>query len=204
MPPKPKFSREDIIDIAFEFVRENGWEGLSARYIAKQLNSSTMPIYSILGSMQEIEKEIVRKALNLFYGYCEREKTGDPFEDSGIGYIEFAKKEKHLFRSINDEKHAPMRREITRDYWRALGESLSDYGPFKGLSKEQIDHIRVARWFLVHGMASLVNTASTTFEREEEFTRVIQLCSRVLIKGFKKEFEDNPASLFRQGEADCA
>ncbi len=202
MPPKPKFSREEIIDIAFEFVRENGWEGLSARYIAKQLNSSTMPIYSIFGSMQEIEKEIVRKALDLFYEHCVLEKTGDPWEDSGIGYIQFAKKEKHLFRSINDEKHAPMRREIGLEYWSTLAESLSDYGPFKGLSREQVENIRIARWFLVHGMASLVNTASTTFQSEEEFTKAIQLCSRALITGFKKEFEEDPGFSFRPERTD--
>ncbi len=197
MPPKPKFSKEEIIDIAFEFVRKNGWEGLSARYIAKQLDSSTMPIYSIFGSMQQIEKEIVRKALGLFYAQCVEKKTGDPFEDSGIGYIQFAKREKHLFRSINDEKHAPMRREIGLEYWRELAESLSDYEPFKGLSEEQVEIIRIARWFLVYGMASLVNTASTTFESEEEFTKAIQLCSRALIKGFKQEFEENPMASFR-------
>ncbi len=196
MPPKPKFTKEDIIDIAFKFVRENGWEGLSARYIAKQLNSSTMPIYSIFGSMQEIEKEIVRKALALFYESCTKRKTGDPWEDSGIGYLEFAKKEKHLFRSINDEKHAPMRREIGMEYWAAIRESLADYEPFKGLDERQVEHIRIARWYLVHGIASLVNTASTIFESDEEFVKIIRLCSSALIKGFKKEFEDDPTSSF--------
>lgn len=202
MPPKPKFTKENIVDIAFKFVRENGWEGLSARYIAKQLNSSTMPIYSILGSMQELEKEIVRKALDLFYEYCIKEKTGDPWKDSGIGYIEFAIKEKHLFRSINDEKHAPMRKELGMEYWRALAESLSDYEHFKGLKEEQIEHVRIARWFMVHGLASLVNTSSTSFRTEEEFTRVIQLCSRALLRGFKQEFEENPTASFMPADSD--
>ena len=43
---KAQFSREEIVETAFEMVRENGWKGLSVPAVAKAINSSTMPIYS--------------------------------------------------------------------------------------------------------------------------------------------------------------
>lgn len=157
MPPKPRFQTEDIVNAAFAVVRREGWPGLSARSIAKELNASTSPIYAYLSSMQALEEAVVKKALEVIGAYVMTPRTGDKWIDHGLGYVLFAKEEKHLFRCINDEKHAPWTREFTRTLFETLGRDLADYEPFQGLPEPTVLAIRRSRWFMVHGIASLIN-----------------------------------------------
>ena len=69
MPPKQKFTKEDIVEAAFNVVREQGWEALSQRSIAKKLNASIGPIYSYLKSMTNLEEAVIEKAYELLLHY---------------------------------------------------------------------------------------------------------------------------------------
>lgn len=44
MPPKPKFSREDIINAAFDIVQKSGTDAMTAREVGKYLGTSSTPI----------------------------------------------------------------------------------------------------------------------------------------------------------------
>jgi len=197
MPPKQRFNAEDIINAAFNVVRQKGWEGLSARSIAKELGSSTRPIYSYLDSMKNLEEEVVKKALDLFYEYLTADVTGDKWLDQAIGYVTFAIEEKQLFRCINDAKHAKIQRRHTRQMWESLGSDLSDYELFKNMTDSQVTRAREMRWFFIHGLSSLVNNgwfslkevASHTVleERNIRLTNVLKLVNQVLYEGFKDD-----------------
>lgn len=155
MPPKQKFSAEDVIEAAFQIVRRDGWKGLSARAIAKELDASTRPVYDYFQSMKHIEREVVKKALAAFVEFIGRERTGDRWLDQALGYVIFAGREKHLFRCINDEAHIEYQKEFARRHWKALGEQLAQDVRFQGLPEETMHRIRVTRWFLVHGISFL-------------------------------------------------
>lgn len=43
MPPKAKFTREEIIQAAIQIVREKGPEAVTSRELAKRLGSSACP-----------------------------------------------------------------------------------------------------------------------------------------------------------------
>ena len=47
MPPKAKFTREEIVAAALEITREKGIEAVTAREIGKTLNSSARPIFTV-------------------------------------------------------------------------------------------------------------------------------------------------------------
>ena len=195
MPPKPRFQTEDIIDAAFDIVRKEGWNGLSARAIAKKLNSSTRPIYSYLESMKSLEEEIVKKALALFNEYLSLKETGDKWLDQAIGYVRFAIEEKMLFRCINDEKHAVLQRKNTREMWEILRAELANYKPFENLSQTEVDRIRVMRWIFVHGIAALINSGwyssqeidSEIFLKEMniKLPDVLNMANHLIYEGFK-------------------
>lgn len=156
MPPKQRFSPQDVIEAAYRVVRKQGWEGFSARTIANELNSSTRPIYDYFNSMENIEAEVVKKALAYFVEFISRDRTGDKWLDQALGYVLFAIEEKHLFRCINDEKHTPFQKQFARQHWVELGEKLSEDERFKNMPDDIKHKIRVARWMLVHGLACLV------------------------------------------------
>ena len=157
MPPKQRFTPQDIIEAAFQVVRKQGWEGFSARTIASELNSSTRPIYDYFNSMENIEAEVVKKILAYFVEFLSRERTGDKWLDQALGYVLFAAEEKHLFRCINDEKHTPFQRQFARHHWVQLGEALSEDERFKNISAESKHKVRAARWVMIHGLSYLIS-----------------------------------------------
>ena len=168
MPPKQRFSYEDIVDAAFTIVRRKGWQGLSARTIAKELNASTRPIYDYLKSMKHIEDEVVKKALAFFVDFINQERTGDRWLDQALGYVLFAERERHLFRCINDEKHLPAQRAFSKLHWHRLGEQLKEDPRFKDLNQEEQNRVRIARWFMVHGLSFLVSNGWIALDAGED------------------------------------
>ncbi len=163
MPAKSRFSAEDIVNAAFEIARTEGEENCSARAIAQKLKSSTMPIYSCLNSMRELEEAVLKKAIDVLIAYETKSRTGDVFLDMGIGYIMFAKNEKHLFRMLFlSEKHTE--REEAKKRFRkyvldALLDALSGFEPMEGFSQEQRMGLIDRMWIFCHGLAMLLNNS---------------------------------------------
>ncbi|MCP4694627.1 MAG: TetR/AcrR family transcriptional regulator [Desulfobacterales bacterium] len=174
MPPRPKHRKSEIIAIAFDHVRKHGWANLTARFLAEKLQSSTKPIYSHFKSMKDLEEEVVKKALEVLHQYITARRSDDLWLDHGIGYILFAREEKHLFRCINDEKHWVLRKKYGERLWESLAEDLSDYPAFRGLEKHRIDAIRNTRWVYVHGLASLTNILALEEYDEARITELIK------------------------------
>lgn len=189
MPPKTKFKKEKIIDIAFEYVRQNGWNGLTVRYLAEKLNSSTMPIYSCFKSMRHLENEVVKRAMDLCFEYLKTPRTGDMWIDHGVGYVLFARNEKFLFRAIFDEEHVAIRIRYDQLIWEELGKGLATYPPFKELSDSQLLGLRRGRWVMMHGLASLINTAQISMTNEHEIRLTVETVSKVLLSGIKENFD---------------
>ncbi len=157
MPPKQRFSQQEVIEAAFQVVRKKGWQGFSARTIANELNSSTRPIYDYFDSMEHIETEVVKKILAYFIDFLRQARTGDTWLDQALGYVLFAGEEKHLFRCINDEKHTPIQKQFARQHWVTLGEELAADERFKDLPDESRHRIRAARWIMIHGLSCLIS-----------------------------------------------
>ena len=158
MPPKTKFNKEDTVEAAFRIVRHHGWEKLSARSIASELGSSTMPIYSNLGSMGDLEEMIVEKALDLQLAFQKTPRTGDPILDLGLGYVLFAKHERHLFKAINDDTHGQLQVKLGEKNFEFVVQTLSQDARFKGMSTDQFRKLVFLWWVFVHGLANLNHT----------------------------------------------
>jgi AcrR family transcriptional regulator len=196
MPPKQRFSSEDVIDAAFEIVRRHGWQGLSARSIAKELNASTRPIYDHLQSMKNIEKGVVEKALACFVDYIAQDRTGDKWLDQALGYVLFASKEKHLFRCINDEEHIHFQKEFARQHWVKLGDQLADDERFHNMPEAVKNRIRVVRWFFLHGISYLASSGwmelpESATDTVSDFvgmnlTEFLRKANQAIYDGFKK------------------
>jgi AcrR family transcriptional regulator len=102
MPPKKQLDKYQIIEKAFEMVRKEGYESLTARKLAKELNCSTQPIYQTFADMKELKLELIKKAQEKMLNYImDRSDTTIPKELAYIlAYIRFAGDEKHLFQLI--------------------------------------------------------------------------------------------------------
>ena len=92
MPPKVKFTREEIIRAALDIVRETGPEGLTARSLAARLGCSVKPIFGLFRSMEEVQQEVLAAGYRL-YGQtiAQAMEAGKypPYKASGMAYIAF-------------------------------------------------------------------------------------------------------------------
>ena len=190
MPPKLKFTREKIIQKGFEIVQRKGWQGLSTRSLAAQLGSSPIPIYSCFKSMANLEPEIIKEIIELQQAYMNREFTGDPWHDHGIGYVWFAVKERLLFLGINDEAHFVRSRDYGQRVWDECTRALCDYPGFRGLSKEQIYNVQLKRWMLAHGLAFHACFAPSGTIRIDTVILHIQEGSNAILQGLKVQFKN--------------
>lgn len=185
MPPKCRFTRDDVVEAAFEVVRKNGLDALSARAIAGELDSSTMPIYSYLKSMNSLEEEIVRKAFDLLSSYQTTPRTGDMFLDMGAGYILFAKYEEPLFRYINAEKHRRLRNKHHEKNFKFLIRRLREYPLVRGLSEDEVRKFFLQGWIYSHGLADLINGSFFKSIDDEGIIELLTYTGRRYIEGYK-------------------
>ena len=62
MAPKNKFSREEMVDAALRVVRTNGIDALTAKALAKELGTSTQPVFTCFNTMDTLKKEVLAAA----------------------------------------------------------------------------------------------------------------------------------------------
>jgi len=157
MPPSKAFTRDQVIDAAFELVRRKGLAALSARNVAKKLKTSTSPIYGYFRKMDLVKREIVMRAMQLMHEYQIKPRSDDVFYDMGLGYIEFARKEKKLFFEV-------LAGDLTCEFEDVAGTQNDQLALMKknqelaGLSDRELERLLLKMWIFVHGLASLMQS----------------------------------------------
>ena len=63
MPPKPKFTREEVVEVALKLVSEKGMESLTARELGERLGSSARPIFTAFRNMEELTDAVRAAAM---------------------------------------------------------------------------------------------------------------------------------------------
>ena len=84
MPPKPKVTKEQVIEAAAHIVRRQGMSGLTAKSLAAQLHCSTQPIFWLFEGMEEVRSAVTAKALEKFDEYL-RTQVADVSAYKAIG-----------------------------------------------------------------------------------------------------------------------
>ena len=107
MPPKPKFTKEEIVAAALELVSEKGIEALTARELGVRLGSSARPIFTVFNSMEEVQEEVRAAALKRFESYAEKAMHYTPvFKQVGMQMILFAMEEPKLYQLVYMSENA--------------------------------------------------------------------------------------------------
>lgn len=106
MPPKAKYTREEIIQKAFEITRKKGIDAVVARELGRELGTSSSPIFTAFKNMEELQKEVRKVALKEFESYVSDALNYTPaFKYVGLKMIEFAMKEPKLFQLVYMREH---------------------------------------------------------------------------------------------------
>lgn len=102
MPPSVRFSREAVLNAAYQLVRREGPSALNARAVAKELGGSTQPIFRLFANMDELRQAVVELALQTWKEQLRiRLLTSSfPYLTIGMAYLVFSRDEPELFKLL--------------------------------------------------------------------------------------------------------
>ncbi len=158
MPPKCRFTREEIIQAALDLTAEKGVGALTARGLAQRLGSSAKPIFGLFANMEEVQQEVVKAANLRYQEYLRQDMSAGrypSYKASGMAYIRFAREQKELFKLLfmRDRTHEE---KAAGDELEAL---LGLIQKNMGLSRDDAYRFHLEMWIYVHGIATMIATA---------------------------------------------
>ena len=189
MAPKFKFTKEEVLTVTIDFIRENGIEALTARELAKKLESSTKVIFSLFSNMKNLEDEAKFVAENIFSEKVNLAlKDDSPFKRLGVEYILFSKNEPKLFQWLFMRKgievgsfkdFLPM-----RDYeYKLVIESIDEeYKISIENAKKLYEHL----FIYSHGIATLTVTGIHNFTATEIIEYMTEVTKSLIIQYLKE------------------
>ena len=170
MPPKAKYTRDEIIAIAYELVREQGAGALTAREVAKRLGTSPSPIFALFRDMEELKTAVAEAARARFRTYMAVAEQYTPaYKKRGMQWVLFAKEEPQLFRLLFMQHtdrvpgFAEMRRVTNFDCENDIAIITRDYHA----SMEQAEHLFRQMWIYAYGLCVLCATGVCAFSDAE-------------------------------------
>ena len=168
LPPKPKFTKEEITNAALTVAREKGIAAVSAREVALVLGTSTRPIFTYFRTMDELKKEVRQFAENIFQNYVEKGLAMDPpFLGVGVQYLAFAHQEPELYKLLYmtrpEEGQCSALEAMSRVQAQVRNRLMEIY---------HIDALAADRyfrdmWLVVHSLCSLIVTGNCAFSQQE-------------------------------------
>lgn len=185
MPPKVKYSRDQILSAALDITRERGIENVTARELGSRLGSSSRPIFTAFENMEEVHAEVTAAAKKIFYQYVGDFQNYTPaFKRFGTQMIRFSIEEPKLFMLLfmrensreADIKDAIMELHDNPD--EIVSVIMRDYQLDEEMSWKLLSHLVI----FSYGISALCARQICTFSEEEidvmlgeEFAGIISL-----------------------------
>ena len=170
MPPKAKFTKEQITKAALGVVSEKGAHALTAKELGAALGTSTTPIFTLFNSMQEVQDAVMLAAMERFEEYAHKAAHIKPvFKQVGMQMILFAKEEPKLYQLIfmSSINEAQTFDDIYAHLGSVADECLdvlqNDYDLSKDNAKTLFEHV----WIHTFGIGTLCATGVCNFSHEQ-------------------------------------
>ena len=166
MPPKPKITKDMVIDAAFEVARKTGAENINARTVAKQLKCSTQPVMYHFATIEELKKAAYAKADSYHSEYLMNleSQQGGVMLGIGLHYIRFAIEEPHLFRFLFQSNFFTGTTLLEMIDAEELAPVLSAMQGAVGGSMDQVKEIFITVFLFAHGYASIIANNSLEYD----------------------------------------
>lgn len=101
MPPKPKFTREEMIEASVRLIEERGVKALTARELGSYLGSSSCPIFTVFTDMDDLRTAVMKRAQSMFDEYMAvAENYAPSYKMRGLQWVKFADEHPKLFEML--------------------------------------------------------------------------------------------------------
>lgn len=172
MPPNLCYTKEKIIEAAFELYKEIGIEGITIRKIAEKLGSSIAPIYSNFRNVDELKKCLMDKTLDELLKYTDKKYSSNTFLNIGIGLIKFAKENKEPYRTLflktNEYEY------LTNEFFSKNLEKMKSEPTLKDLDEKELTRILEKVRLFTHGLAAQICCGSIIDKPDEYFIELLK------------------------------
>lgn len=172
MPPKIVFTKDEIIQKAFDIFKNEGIENITARNVAAKLGCSTAPIYTSFQNIEEIKQEVLEKAFNILHGYTEKEYTENMFLNIGVGLLNFARDYKKMYKTLFME-NSNYKSIITEFGERNLIQMQKEES-LRVLDEESLKQILHKMYIFTHGLAAFLCADMLEDTTNEYFIETLQ------------------------------
>ena len=170
MPPKPKFTKDEIVTAAFELARAEGAQALTAREVGRRLGVSSSPIFTVFTDMAELHAAVEGRAEACFKEYMAMAEDYAPaYKKRGMQWVRFAQDEPMLFRLLFMSARGD-----ALDFDRA--QQIIPFGKETDIAiimrdyhatREQAEHLFRQMWIYTYGLCSLCAAKVCRFSDEE-------------------------------------
>ncbi len=186
MPPKPKFTKQEIVAAGLEVARERGAEAVSTRDIAAVLGVSTRPIFTYFRSMDELKEEVYQEAEEIYRAYIQEGlKQKIPFLGVGMQYIRFAKDEPQLYRMLFLSPPAEGHNNVMGQLENSQAMLRESIKQIYHMDDKAADQYFRDMWLVVHSLATLTVTGNAPYT-EEEMSSILTEFSVSVCKAYKE------------------
>lgn len=190
MPPKAKYTREEIVETALAIVREKGAAAVTAREIGAALGMSSRPIFTWFSSMEELKADVRAAAEKTYFRYVDEGLSQKiPFLGVGLNVVAFAREERELYKLLflsSSQGEPPCADEnimgIPADSRGVIRKSIMSY--YK-MNEEEADCFFTHLWLIGYSMSAMIVTGYKNFT-EEETRRIFAQASVACCKSIKE------------------
>lgn len=184
MPPRTKYTKEEIVTAAYELTREKGIDAVVAREVGKRLNTSASPIFTVWDSMEELKAEVRELAKQKYRKYMEGIFDYTPsFKEFGMRWVAFAAEEPNLYRLLflsPQETHSPYLR-IKTEFENILSPLTEEIQRIFALSKADAEDLLNQMIIFANGVAAFVITDPHSFSGEDVSRSLSQVCIGIVL-----------------------
>lgn len=184
MPPKPKYTREEIVSAALRLVSQKGVEALTARELGAWLGTSPRPIFTAFESMEALQQAVRAAAMTRFEQmHCEGCEEMPLFKQIGMKTVQFGCEEPKLYQLLFMQEQQTAR--SFDDMFVLLGatatQCVETVQSVYGLNTTQARLLFETVWIYTFGIGALCATKVCRFSKAQlgtmlsnEFEAVLQ------------------------------
>lgn len=190
MPPKARFSKEEIISAAAGIIESRGEMFLTARSLGEALGTSARPIFTTFKNMEDVISGVNDFANDLYQSYVEKGLLQTPaFKGVGLSYIRFAKERPKLFQLLfmKEKADVPALNDvlglIEGSYRKILDSITQSYRVSEDFAKQLYLHM----WIYTHGIAVLTVNKMCRFSDGEISDMLTVVCKSLIMNGTKND-----------------
>ena len=199
MPPKPKYTKEELIHVALELTIECGIDAVVARNLGKELGVAPSTVFTHFESVEEIRQAVLEAARQLYNGYVEEGlRMTPPMKGFGVQYIRFAMEEPNLFSLLFMQKREGFKMVdfiITEGHYeRIIQAAQTDFSLERGEAERLYHNL----FTYAHGIAAMSATGVCSFSLEE-VAQMLGMTCRSLLIGMKMPRDEREKAMPQTG-----